>query len=179
MKKILCTLLAITILNIPCYSFNRNNLDVQINNIELSSQLKKHYNAYEYKITNTSKIKWEIQNVSIVNGTNGDIAYKFAIKNEPSALARTWIIAGPVGLFTLGIGWILGIAATPIVLIVSNNNKKKVRSESITYTNSLKLGTLNYNETVTLKTLTSIGCTPQIELIIKNLKTNEIFTVLY
>ncbi len=179
MKKFICVLLVFMIMVIPCYAFNRDNLYVKVSNIELSSQLKKYYNAYEYKITNISKTKWEIQDINIVNGTNGDIAYKFAVKNEPSALARTWIVAGPVGLFTLGIGWILGVIATPVVLIVSNNNKKKVRTESVAYTNSLELGVLNYNETVTLRTLTSLGCVPQLKLIIKNLKTNEIFSVIY
>ena len=60
------------------------------------------------------------------------IAYTTTMNNEPSEMARTWIIAGSVGLLTLEIGWVVGLLATPIVAIVSAKNKKKTQILKLT-----------------------------------------------
>ena len=86
-------------------------------------QLKKYYTGHEYVIENKSNSTVNVVNAQIVNGYDGNIAFTTTMNNEPSAMARTWIIAGPIGLFTLGIGWVLGLLATPVVAIVSSKNK--------------------------------------------------------
>ena len=90
------------------------------------------------------------------------------------AMGVTWAIAGPVGLFTLGIGWAVGLIATPSVWVVQNNKNKKIRTEGMAYTNIVPLGVLNANESATVKTLVPIGSVPQIKLTIMDSKKNTI-----
>ena len=88
------------------------------------------------------------------------------------AMGVTWAIAGPVGLFTLGIGWIVGLLATPIVWVVQNNKNKKNRAEGMAYTNIVPVGVLNASESVSVKTLVPIGAQPQLKLTIMDSKKN-------
>jgi hypothetical protein len=88
------------------------------------------------------------------------------------AMAVTWAIAGPVGLFTLGIGWAVGLLATPVVWFVQNNQNKKTRTESIAYTNIVPIGNLNPAESIMVKSLVPIGSQPQLKLTIMDSKNN-------
>ena len=128
MKKIVAIILILSFTVLPCSAFTNKDLHITATQIPLSTQLKKYYNGYEYKIENVSKTKLNITNAQIVNGNDGSIAYTTTTNNEPSAMARTWMIAGPIGLFTLGAGWVLGLLVTPFVAIASNNNKKKAQT---------------------------------------------------
>lgn len=179
MKKIVCFLLVISLLHMPCLAFVNSNLDVTVTQIPLSTQLKKYYNGYEYKITNVSKTKFNIVNAQIVNGNDGSIAFTTTMNNEPSAMTRTWLVAGPLGLVTLGAGWILGLLVTPFVAIVSSNNKKKTQTESITYTNLIPLGVINSGENIGVNTLVPIGSKPQLKLTIQDCRTNALNSVVY
>lgn len=84
----------------------------------------------------------------------------------------TWAIAGPVGLCTLGLGWVVGIIATPIVWVVQNNKNKKTRTESLAYTNMVPIGTINVAESITVKTLVPVGAKPQLKLTIMDIAKN-------
>lgn len=174
MKIKLCCLLSVIFFNMPSFAFVNSNLDVTVRQVPLSTQLKKYYNGYEYKITNVSKVKFRIVNAQILNGNDGNIAYTVTMNNEPSAMVRTWAIAGPLGLVTFGGAWVLGLVATPFVAIVSNNNKKKTQAESITYTNLIPLGEINPQEDIIVSTLVSIGSKSQLKLTIQDIKTNEL-----
>lgn len=178
MKNFLTILLVITFLTSPCFAFTNTDLDISITPIALSSQLKKYYNGYEYKLTNVSKSSINIINAQIVNGNNGNIAFTNAMNNEPSAMARTWIIAGPVGLFTLGLGWVAGLVATPIVAIISDKEKRSAKTESVVYTNMLNLGHLNAGESTSVSTLVPIGSKPQLKLSVQDNK-NQAHIVSY
>ena len=172
----------ITLLVLVCYLGVQNSvfaasdysqLDVKVNQTVLNSRLKKDFVGYEYTITNNFKEKLNIVNAQIMNGNDGNTAY---MKSEvEGGIGVTWAIAGPVGLFTLGLGWVVGIIATPIVWVVQNNKNKKTRTESIAYTSIVPIGTINSTESVTVKTLVPIGAKPQLKLTImdsaKNLHT--------
>lgn len=149
---------------------NFEQLDIQMNQVPLNSKLKKDFSGYEYVITNNLKEPINIVSAQIKNGQDGNMAYQKA--EAEGAIGVTWAIAGPAGLFTLGIGWIAGIIATPIVWVVQNNKNKKIRSESMAYTNIIPLGILNVNESSIVKTLIPIGSTPQIKLTIMDNKKN-------
>lgn len=179
MKKILNIVLSLFFTFSPCFAFDKKDLDVVINQVPLTTQLSKYYNGYEYNLTNKSKYKITIVNAQVINGYDGNIAFTNTMNNEPSAMARTWIIAGPIGLFTLGIGWALGLVATPIVAIVSNKNKKKTQTESIAFSNLLQLGELNSGETSIVSTLVPIGSKPQLKLTIQDEKTKQLYSVAY
>ena len=181
MKKILCLLLSFIMLSAPCLAFENKDLNITISNIPLTTQLNKYYQGYEYTILNQSKNKSRINivNAQIINGYDGNIAFTNTMNNEPSAMARTWIIAGPVGLFTLGAGWIVGLLATPIVAIISNKNKKKTQAESLAYSNLIQLNELNYGESTQVSTLVPIGSKPQLKLTVQDVKTKELHAVIY
>ena len=145
-------------------------LDIQINQVPLASKLKQDFSGYEFIITNNLKEPINIVSAQIKNGQDGNMAYQ---KSEAEgAIGVTWAIAGPVGLFTLGLGWVVGLIATPIVWIVQNNKNKKIRSESMAYTNIAPMGILNVNESSIVKTLVPIGSTPQLKLTIMDNKKN-------
>ena len=121
----------------------------------LNIKIKKDFAGYEYTITNNFNEKINVVNAQILNGQDGNTAY---MKSEgEGAIGVTWAIAGPVGLFTLGIGWAVGLLATPIVWVVQNNKNKKTRTESMAYTNLVPIGVLNQAESIQVKTLVPIG----------------------
>ncbi len=179
MKKILCVLLSFMLFTAPCFAFVNSDLKISSTQVPLSTQLKKYYTGHEYVIENKSNTTINIVNAQIVNGYDGNIAYTTTMNNEPSAMARTWIIAGPIGLFTLGIGWVVGLLATPVVAIVSNKNKKKTQTESIPYSNMVALGELNSGDLTTVSTLVPIGSKPQLKLTIQDKKTKQLHAVNY
>lgn len=134
----------------------------------LTSKLKKDFTGYEYIITNIFKEKINVVNAQILNGQDGNTAY---MKSESEgAIAVTWAIAGLVGLFTLGIGWAVGLLATPIVWVVQNNKNKKTRTESMAYTNLVPIGVLNPAESIHVKTLVPIGSQPQLKITVMDNK---------
>ena len=153
-----------------CFAVDYTQLDVSKNMMVLNSRLKKDFAGYEYIITNNFNEEINIVNAQIINGQDGNTAY---MKSEgEGAIGVTWAIAGPVGLFTLGIGWVVGIIATPIVWIVQNNKNKKTRTESMAYSNIVPIGTLNTAESIQVKTLVPIGSQPQLKLTIMDKKKN-------
>lgn len=179
MKKILSVLLSFALFTAPCFAFVSSDLKITSTQVPLSTQLKKYYTGHEYVIENKSNSTINVVNAQIVNGYDGNIAFTTTMNNEPSAMARTWIIAGPIGLFTLGIGWVLGLLATPVVAIVSSKNKKKTQTESIPYSNMVALGELNTGDSTTVSTLVPIGSKPQLKLTIQDVKTKQLHSVNY
>jgi len=154
-----------------------DNLEITCTPFILNSKLKKEYSGYEYSITNNYKNKINIVNARIINGNDGNTAYQTAHNNSGSAMGTTWAIAGPAGLFTLGLGWIVGLIATPIVWVVSKNNDKDMRTESIPYTNTVPIGYIASGDTITVKSLVPLGSKPQLKLTIMDEKTKELTTL--
>ncbi len=177
MKKIIAFILLVVYMGIHhvCMAITSfEQLDIQKTQIPLNSKLKKDFSGYEYIITNKTKQSINIVSAQILNGQDGNMAYQ---KSEAEgAMGVTWAIAGPVGLFTLGIGWAVGLIATPIVWVVQNNQNKEIRTEGMAYTNIVQLGLLNANESTSVKTLVPVGAQPQIKLTIMDSKKN-IYTI--
>lgn len=156
------------------FAIEESKLDLQLTPVILNSRLKKDFAGYKYVITNNSPKSINILNAQIINGEDGSTAY---IKSEAEGgIGVTWAIAGPVGLVTLGLGWVVGIIATPIVWAVQNSKNKKTRRESIAYTNMVPLGILNSTESLVIKTLVPIGAKPQLKLTIMDDKTKDLHT---
>jgi len=178
MKKILClTILSGILFAQEAFAIvDYSSLEVVSTPSTLSSRLRKEYTGYEYTITNNTPSKINIVNAQIINGQDGNLAYNHV--EQSGAIGVTWAIAGPVGLFTLGIGWIAGIIATPIVWIVQNNNNKKARVESTAYTNMLPIGYVGKGESITVRTLVPVGSKPQLKFTILDEKTKELIPVI-
>lgn len=179
MKKIFSLFLLCTFLFTSQASFaitDYSGLDIKIEPTILNSKLKKEFSGFEYTITNNLKNKINIVNAQILNGQDGNIAYK-SVEGD-GAIGVTWAIAGPVGLFTLGIGWIAGIIATPIVWIVQNKSNNKAKTECTAYTNIVPVGYVGSGESITVKTLVPIGSKPQLKLNILDEKTKEMNSVI-
>jgi hypothetical protein len=142
-----------------------NRINIVQSQIPLSSKLKKDYNAYRYDIQNNSNQDINIVNAQIINGTNGSIAVQSVNGGHP--IGTTWAICGPVGLFTLGIGWAVGLLATPVVWGISSSNDNKARKESIAYSNLVNFGYLKKGDSTSVQTLVPIGAQPQIKLTVQ------------
>lgn len=180
MKKIFSLILSAILLgiNTACFAINyENDFIVTQNQVPLNSNLSKSYSGYEYTLTNNSKEKINVVNAQVVNGVDGNLGYTKSGNTTGSAIGITWAILGPVGLFTLGIGWLVGIVATPIVWIVHKNKDDKTRTESVTYTNMVPLGYINSGESVTVKTLVPIGSKPQLKMTVSDDKTKQFYSI--
>lgn len=177
MKKIL-TLLFVMILisqNV-CFADNlAQKVDVTLTQVPIASKLKKAYNGYRYTITNNSGQNLNIVNAQVLNAVNGSVAYQTVDDGHPIGI--TWAICGPVGLITLGIGWLAGIVATPIVWVVSESNSKKARIESIAYSNIINLGEMNTGESITTEFLVPIGAKPQLKMTVQPEKTKDLVNI--
>ena len=172
MKKIIGLILLTCYFSIQnaCFAVDYTQIDIQKKIMVLTSRLKKDFAGYEYTITNNFNENINIVNAQILNGHDGNTAYT---KSEgEGAIAVTWAIAGPVGLFTCGLGWVVGILATPVVWIVQNNQNKKTKTESMAYTNIIPIGILNAAESIQVNTLIPIGSQPQLKLTIMDSKKN-------
>lgn len=176
MKKIISSLLILLNISLPVFAIT-DKLSVTSNQSPLNSDLKKKYSAYEYTIVNNSPVQINVVNAQIVNGVDGNVAYNVAEQSVGSAVGVTWAIAGPIGLFTLGLGWIVGLIATPIVWVVYKNKDDKTRTESIAYTNMVPLGYISSGENVTVKTLVPVGSRPQLKLTIQDEKTKQLHSL--
>jgi hypothetical protein len=180
MKKIFSLFLAFVLfgMNTACFAINYDNdFVVTTNQVPLNSNLSKSYSGYEYNISNNSKQRINVVNAQIVNGVDGNIGLGQSGNKAGSAMGVTWAIAGPVGLFTLGIGWVLGLIATPIVWVVYKEKDEKTQRESVAYTNMVPLGYINSGETVTVKSLVPIGSKSQLKLTVSDDKTKEFHSI--
>jgi acyl CoA:acetate/3-ketoacid CoA transferase alpha subunit len=172
MKKFISSLIISSFLLSPAFA---EDLLISVNQVPLRSKLKKEYTAYKYTIHNNSGKDINIINAQIDNGTNGAVAYNAVDGGHP--IAVTWAICGPAGLFTLGIGWAVGLVATPVVWIVSSSNNKKARIESTPYTNAISLGYIKNGQSVIAGTLIPIGATPQLKLTIQEEGTKDLILI--
>jgi len=152
-----------------------NNIMVSQTELPLRSNLKKEYTAYSYEIQNMSKQDIQLVNAQIQNGTNGSVAIQNVTDGHP--IGTTWAICGPIGLITLGIGWAVGLVATPVVWLVSSSNTKKVRNEAIAYSNIVNLGYLKTGESTSVNTLVPIGTKPQLKLTLQGQKSKDLIMI--
>lgn len=178
MKKFFCLFLLSLLFNLQlsCFAeFAKDKVDVQLTQIPLSSKLKKDYNGYRYTVTNNSGENVNIVNAQVTNAVNGSIAYNAV--NDGHPIGTTWAICGPLGLITLGVAWIGGIIATPIVWVVSEGNNKKAQKESISYPNIINIGTVANGDVLTTEFLVPIGTKPQLKMTVQPEKTKELVNI--
>lgn len=177
MKKTLVLLLILLItLNHSAFAANAGDyISIDMTQIPLNSKLKKDYQAFKYEITNTSSQNINLVNAQIANGQNGAAASN-AVDNG-SGVGTLWAVMGPVGLFTFGIGWIVGLVGTPIVLLTSKGTNKKARQESQAYSNIVDLGLLTSGDSTSVQTLVPIGATPQLKVTFQDPGTKELLMV--
>lgn len=163
----------------PIFAIQRTDISVIQNQIPLKSRLKKEYTGHEYKITNESKSTINIVNAQIINGVDGSVGYNAVEEGGGKSVGILWAVCGPVGLFTLGIGWVAGLIGTPIAWIIGNNKDKKARKESIPYSNIVPLGNIGKMESVSVMSLVPIGSKPQLKLSIYDEKTKDYQSFIY
>lgn len=178
MKKFLSLLLLALLLNLHVCSFAENisdKIDVSLTQVPINSKLKKQYNGYKYTITNQANQDLNLVNAQVINGVNGSVAYQAT--NDQHPIATTWAICGPVGLITLGIGWVVGIVATPIVWIVSDSNSKKAQQESVSYPNIVSTGVVHKGEAITTDFLVPIGTKPQLKMTVQPENTKDLIFI--
>lgn len=162
-------------LNFPSMALANEALNINVNQVPLNSKLKKQYAGYSYTIQNTSGKDINIINAQIDNGTNGAVAFNAVDNGHP--IAMTWAVCGPVGLFTFGIGWAVGLLATPVVWIVSSANNGKARTEANAYPNMVSLGFIKNGDSVTANTLVPVGTKPQLKLTVQEANTKELIMI--
>ncbi len=181
MKKILSTLILLSLIIIQpaCMAVDISPLAITREQQALKSELKKHYSGYEYNITNTGDTRLNIVNAQIQNGTDGNVAYNVVDYSAGKSIGVLWAAMGPLGLFTLGIAWVVGAVATPIVWVCANHKDKKIRNESLSYDDNVPLGYIEPQENISVLTLIPLGTKPQLKITILDEKTKEYKTINY
>ena len=174
MKKIIIIFLML-VFQMPCLAINDSDIWINLSELTLNSKLKKEYSAYEYTITNNSNKNIKIVNAQIENAVSVNAAQQKVIAEHP--IGTTWAIAGPVGLFTIGLGWVAGAVATPIVACVSNSDKKKVSREVASYTNIINPCYIGAAESLTVKVLVPKSLEPTLTMNITPEGSSETITI--
>jgi hypothetical protein len=173
MRKFLIFALAAWLLTSTTEAFAISELvSIDLSSIPLSSKLKKDYAGYKYVVTNTSSNDINLVNAQIINGADG--ATGFAAVDDGSGVGTLWAIMGPVGLFSLGIGWAVGLLLTPVMLITNGGKNKKAKSEGQAFSNIVNLGIMKSGDSTTFQTLVPIGAKPQLKLTVQNPNTKEL-----
>ncbi len=181
MKKLatIFIIICVVFLNNACFVFAKEDILISKTEKTLKSELKKQYSAYEYVITNASQKRLNITNAQIINGTNGNAAYNQTEVSIGKQMGIHWAIMGPVGLFTLGIGWVVGLLGMPFIYLFTNKKNKKSERESAVYTNNIPLGFIEPNENIIVMTLAPIGISPQLKITVYDDKTKEYNVINY
>ncbi len=181
MKKILSLFLILVLFLIQntCFAVINDGLSVKREELILKSELKKKYLAYEYIITNQSRENIEIKNAQVINGISGTVAFNANEEGAKKSIGRLWIVMGPLGLFTLGLGWVAGVLGTPIAAIKGHLKKNKIEKESENYKIDVSVGILQPQESIRIKILTTFGTSPQLKLTAADPKTGKPETVIY
>ncbi len=175
MKKYISILILFSVLctqNIV-FAIKQEDITVKAEKQILKSRLKKEYVGYSYKITNNSKSTINIVNAQIVNGIDGNNAYSTVSTKGGKSVGILWAVCGPAGVFSLGVGWLVGIIATPIVLIVGNKKDKRTKKESTKYTNTILSSELTPGESVNAMTLIPKDAKPQLNISIYDKRSKE------
>jgi hypothetical protein len=177
MKKslVLLLILLITLNQSAFAAISSDYVSIDMTQVPLSSKLKKDYQAFKYIITNTSTQNVNLVNAQVTNGQNGASASN-AVDNG-SGVGTLWAVMGPVGLFTFGIGWLVGLVGTPIVLLTSKGKNKKARREGQGFSNIVDLGLLTSGDSTSVQTLIPIGATPQLKVTFQEPGTKELLMV--
>ncbi len=175
MKRIFVILLTVSFLffQSSVYAIEENDITVEFNQQKLKSKLKRKYKGYEIVITNNNENGTEILNASVEDGLNGNIAYNAVEESPGGSVGGLWIVAGPMGLITFGIAWVIGIIETPILYFSVKHSNNKAWEESLKYTNKIELKILEKNDNITAYTLIPKKTAPALNLKIKDTVTLE------
>lgn len=165
-------LILLITLNSGVFAAASDYLQINMNTVPLNSKLKKDYAGYKYEITNISSQNINLINAQITNGQDGAAASNAV--DDGNGVGTLWAVAGPVGLFTLGIGWLVGLVATPVVLLTSKGKNKKARKEGQAYSNIVDLGLLSSGDSTSVQTLIPIGAKPQLKVTFQEPGTKEL-----
>ena len=156
MKKILLSFLLIFIFN--QHVFADNEILISLSENEVNKKFAKKYKSYTADIINQSNDSLLIIKGNILNGVSSDEAYINTRKN-------TFI-----GAF---LPWIIGV---PMILNSKNYNEKNY-VECNNYSKFIPSDIINKNDYSTINFLVPKNQSPKIRIILKNMNTNEIFTV--
>lgn len=148
------------------------DLNVAREPVLLQSRLKGDYNGYKYTITNKSDGDLELVNATITNGQDGAIASD--VVADGSGVGTMWAIMGPAGLVSFGITWLVGIVATPIMLVTDKMRNSKARKEGLNFNNLVDLGLLPAGQSTEVNTLIRKGAQPQLKITYKSPSSSEL-----
>ena len=176
-KRLMSLYLACALVMAPLTALaNVPPIEIDLEQVPLKSvKLRKEFEGYSFTIQNKATKPLTLINAQVKNGVDGSVAYSSV--DNGSGVGIWWAICGPAGLFTFGIGWLVGLLGTPVYLVVDKNRNKKARVESLPYTNLVDLGTLNNGDSIEVKTLARLGTKPQLKLTVQDDATKETFMV--
>ena len=140
MKKLISLLLIILITStMPAMAFvsydndDEPNIYIYAKEIDLKSQLRKHFSAYEVTIENKSGRVLRLVDGSFEGGKNGGDAYFEIRKNADAQLKKRVHAWEDWGLWTLGGAWALAVVISPFEWYYNVFTNRRVKEESLQY----------------------------------------------
>ncbi len=142
-----------------------DNIIISNSQIPLESRLKEKFNGLKFTITNLNEKPVQLIKAEIQDAYSGGVALQDV--DLGYGIGTTWMIAGPVGLYTLGLGWVVGIIATPIVYHKGKKEVKKTRSEAKLFSNKFTATVLQPGESISTNALLRSWDEPKVQIILK------------
>lgn len=142
-----------------------NQVHIQKTLIPLNSKLKKKYAAYRVVLTSDYPRSLKLVSGVLENGISGQIAA------DSVHTSTAWAFVGLIGF----IGGLL-VIGLPTFLIINAKNKK-AENEATSYSNQIPSFMLSKGQSVTFNALVPSAQTPQINLTLQDIETNEMLPI--
>ena len=152
-------------------------VDVDSKPFPLRSRFRKDYEASQYSIKNNFEHPLNIISADIKNGVDGHIAFYENKESSGVALSSMWGIAILTCIPTVGITLIVAAVATPFVMIEDYVSNRRMKKESILFSNDIDRIILNQGDSVDFMTLSRVGKKPLIQITFRDMETGEIYSI--
>lgn len=184
-KKIFSILLVFIITSImPAQAgfLRHQNSDPEIKiyakEIELKSQLRKYYSAYQVTIENKSPMALKIVEGQFDGGINGEEAYMESRKDADALLKNRVHKWEDWGVWTLGGAWALAFIIAPIEWYSTVFKNRRVKDESLKYCQDNFFNTVFYpNEKIEKLVLFPIEKSFYLRLTLRDTSSGQIYVI--
>lgn len=154
------------------------SLDIYVKEIELKSQLRNYFVAFDVEIENTSGRTLKIIDVQFEHGKNGGDAY-FEVRKDADEIVRKRVHKWEDwGLWTLGGAWALSFLIVPFEWYAQVFKNRRMKDESLIFCQEKFFGTDFYpNEKIQKLVLFPIDKKFYMRFVVKDYYTDKIYTI--
>lgn len=160
------------------YSKSNPDLFIYVKEIDLKSQLRNYFVAFDVEIENTSGRILKIVDAQFENGKNGGDAY-FEARKDADEIARKRVHKWEDwGVWTLGGAWALSFLIVPFEWYAQVYKNRRMKDESLIFCQEKFFNTDFYpNEIIQKLVLFPIDKKFYMRIVVKDYYTNKLYTI--